>query len=214
MSIASDLATLGDGPTPGSPALAYLTSTRLAALVSAVRGLARGDNIQSGIGVIRKSVSGGVILSAKPAKGGGGGTAVSSTAFDVDVAVSGEGYRLSVAPGTVNGLLPQNYDITYTTGAASDCVFLLLTGTVANGGIVSATLSFSASVADQIPPNAEMPPSSFSWTLGMLVAGKWHKLVNGSLVVMPTEVFRTSKSSYLPGELPYKPWYAWAVTYS
>lgn len=212
MGLQTDLNTLGDGPTPGTSVAAYWNPDRVRALISVVRSLSRGDNIKGGLGMLRQSVADGVILSTRPTRSSSAAT--TSNAFDVEVAPSGEGYRLSVAPGTVNGLLPQNYDITYTTGAASDCVFLLLTGTVANGGIVSATLSFSASVADQIPPNAEMPPSSFSWTLGMLVAGKWHKLVNGSLVVMPTEVFRTSKSSYLPGELPYKPWYAWAVTYS
>lgn len=212
MGLQTDLSTLGDGPTPGTPVAAYWTSDRVRALISLVRGLSRGDNIKSGLGLRSTSVADGVILSARPSRGSSVSTP--SNAFDVEVVASGEGYRLSVLPGLINGILPSNYDITHTTSDATTSVFLLLTGTVANGGIVSATLSFGTTVASQVTPNAGMPPSSFAWTLGMLVAGKWYKLVAGSLSVTPKEVFRTAKTQYLPGELPYEPWYTWSVSFA
>lgn len=212
MGLQTDLSTLGDGPTPGTPVAAYWTSDRVRALISLVRGLSRGDNIKSGLGLRSTSVADGVILSAQPSRGSSVSTP--SNAFDVEVTPSGEGYRLSVLPGLINGILPSNYDIVHTTSDAAQCVFLLLTGTVANGGIVSATLSFGSTVAPQVTPNEGMPPSAFSWTLGMLVAGKWYKLVAGSLTVTPKEVFRTAKTQYLPGELPYEPWYTWNVTFA
>jgi hypothetical protein len=212
MGLQSDLSTLGDGPTPGTPVAAYWTSDRVRALISLVRGLSRGDNIKGGFGMLRQSVADGVILSTRPTRSSSAAT--TSNAFDVEVTPSGEGYRLSVLPGLINGILPSNYDITHTTSNAAQCVFLLLTGTVANGGIVSATLSFGSTVAPQVTPNEGMPPSDFSWTLGMLVAGKWYKLVAGSLTVTPKEVFRTAKTQYLPGELPYEPWYTWDVSFA
>lgn len=212
MGLQTDLSILGDGPTPGTPVAAYWTSDRVRALLSLVRSLARGDNIKGGLGLLRTSVADGVILSSRPSRGSS--TPTISNAFDVEVVASGEGYRLSVLPGLINGILPSNYDITYNTNAPSENVFLLLTGTVANGGIVSAMLSFGTEVAPQVTPNAGMPPNSFAWTLGMLVAGKWCKLVAGSLSVVPKEVFRTAKTQYLPGELPYEPWYTWDVAFA
>lgn len=212
MGLQTDLNTLGDGPTPGTSVAAYWNPDRVRALISVVRSLSRGDNIKGGLGMLRQSVADGVILSTRPTRSSSAAT--TSNAFDVEVTPSGKGYRLSVLPGLINGILPSNYDIVHTTSDAAQCVFLLLTGTVANGGIVSATLSFGSTVAPQVTPNEGMPPGAFSWTLGMLVAGKWYKLVAGSLTVVPKEVFRTAKTSYLPGELPYEPWYTWSVSFA
>lgn len=198
--------------TAGTPLMDALTVARINAIQDAIKQLWSGENLRSGGNMqIVPSANGPTINSL--ALGGdnisniiGGG----SEAFDVKVEpIIGGGYRLKVMPGTINGLLPTNYDIEYTT--ATDC-FLLLSMTTLNGEVASATLSFGTEVAPVITSQASMPPPEFSYTLGMLVAGTWYKTVGGSLTAVPVEVFRVAKTEYTPGSLPYEPYYSWSIS--
>ncbi len=201
--------------TAGTPLMDALTVARINAIQDAIKQLWSGENLRSGGNMqIVPSANGPTINSL--ALGGdnisniiGGG----NTAFDVDVTASGFGYRLDVHPGTVNGLLPTNYNLSHTTASTSDVVYLVLNCTVANGAVSAATLAFAADPADPVGSQLAAPPGAFAWTLGLLIAGKWYKLVAGSLMATPQELFRVAKLSFSPGELPYDAYYTWAVAY-
>ena len=195
----------------GTPILDTLTVARINAIQDAIKQLWSGENLRSG-GNIQIVASGNGPTINSLALGGdnisniiGGG----SDAFNVTVEPIEGGYLLKVMPGTINGLLPTNYSIEYTT--AADC-FLLLSMTTLNGEVASATLSFGTEVAPVITSQASMPPPEFSYTLGMLVAGTWYKTVGGSLTAVPVEVFRVAKTEYTPGSLPYEPYYSWSIS--
>lgn len=197
--------------TAGKPVTDCLTVTRMNAIQDVIRQLWAGENLRSGGNVMVVPSGNGPTINVLAGGDGGssGSVSTSSTAFDVKVEVVAEGYKLTVMPGTINGLLPTNYFIEYVT--AVDC-FLLLSMTTLNGEVASATLSFGTEVAPVITSQASMPPPEFSYTLGMLVAGKWYKTVGGSLTAVPIEVFRVAKTEYTPGSLPYEPYYSWSIS--
>lgn len=197
--------------TAGKSVTDCLTVTRMNAIQDAIRALWAGENLRSGGNVMVVPSANGPTINSLALGGDnisniiGGG----SDAFNVTVEPIEGGYLLKVMPGTINGLLPTNYSIEYTT--AADC-FLLLSMTTLNGEVASATLSFGTEVAPVITSQASMPPPEFSYTLGMLVAGTWYKTVGGSLTAVPVEVFRVAKTEYTPGSLPYEPYYSWSIS--
>ena len=199
----------------GTPILDTLTVTRMNAIQDVIRQLWAGENLRSGGNVMVVPSANGPTVNVLAGGSGGGTTPAASenTAFDVDVTASGSGYRLDVHPGTVNGLLPTNYNLTHTTASTAEVVYLVLNCTVVNGAISSATLAFETAPADPVGSQVAAPPGAFAWTLGLLIAGKWYKLVAGSLMATPQELFRVAKPSFSPGELPYDAYYTWAVAY-
>lgn len=196
----------------GVPLTDALSVNRINAIQDLLRLLWAGENIRSGGNVQIVPSANGPSVNVLAGGGTPSSAPASSSAFDVDVTPYGSGYRLTVKPGTINGLLPSNYSITHTTASQSASVFLLLTAETVNGEVSNASLSFADTIAPHIVAAAAMPPSSFAWTLGMLVGGKWYKLVGGSLAATPAEVFRVAKSDYVPGALPYEAYYTWRVT--
>lgn len=201
--------------TAGTPLMDALTVARINAIQDAIKQLWAGENIRSGGNVMVVPSGNGPTVNVLA--GGGSGSSTPSvpvnTAFDVDVTASGLGYRLDVHPGTINGLLPTNYNLSHTTASTSDVVYLVLNCTVANAAVSAATLAFAAGPADPVGSKLAAPPGAFAWTLGLLIAGKWYKLVAGSLMATPQELFRVAKPSFSPGELPYDAYYTWAVAY-
>jgi len=147
-----------------------------------------------------------------PVAGGGGGAVV----YPFDVISAGTS-SFTVQPGTLNGLLPSNYNSTFTL-STSTTYYLQLAATASNGQITGATLSFVTSAPAAIPTNMGQPPTSFDYMLGILITngaggGTWFRTIGpGSLNAAGQECFRTSKSSPSPGTLPYDIWYTWVLT--
>lgn len=198
--------------TAGKSITDCLTVTRMNAIQDAIRALWAGENLRSGGNVmVVPSANGPTVNVLVGGSDSGGGSIGSRSAFDVKVTPQPPGFLLEVKPGTIGGILPSNYNLTYTTATETESVFLIVTATATNGAVSSATLSFSATIADPIGTELSIPPSPFSVTLGVLVGGRWHRLTAGSVTAIPSETFRVAKGSYAPGELPYEAYYTWDI---
>ncbi len=149
------------------------------------------------------------ILSPPP---GGGGAPATAYPFDVTFDTSGDPRDTFVRPGTINGVLPSNYDDVFSL-AAVGVHYLVLTVTASDGEIASAVLSFDGSPPAGIPTIQGQPPTSFAYLLGVVVDLTWYRTIGpGSLAAAGLEVFRVSKTAPAPGTLPYDIWYTWNIT--
>lgn len=143
---------------------------------------------------------------------GGGGTPPTELPFDVSFDTAGDPRDTFVRPGTINGVLPTNFDDTFSL-AASGVYYLVLNVTASDGEIASATLSFDGSPPAGIPTLQGQPPTAFAYLLGVVVDLVWYRTIgNGSLAAAGSEVFRVSKTSPSPGTLPYDIYYTWVIT--
>ena len=194
----------------GTPILDTLTVARINAIQDLLRQLWAGENVRSGGNVFVMPSANGPTINVLA--GGSGGSSVGGPApFDVLVTRQSPGFRLDVLPGTVGGILPSNYALTYTTATEAESVFLVATAAATNGVVSSVSLDFRSTVADPIGNSLSVPPSPFSVTLGVLVAGKWYRLTAGSITAIPVEVFRVAKQSFALGEIPYEAYYTWKL---
>lgn len=143
---------------------------------------------------------------------GGGSTPATTYPFDVSFGTSGDPRDTFVQPGTINGLLPSNYDDVFSL-AASGVYYLTLTVTASDGEVASAVLSMEAAPPAGVPTIQGQPPTSFAYLLGVIVDLVWYRTIGlGSLAAAGAEVFRVSKTSPAPGTLPYDIYYTWNVT--
>jgi hypothetical protein len=143
---------------------------------------------------------------------GGGSTPAATYPFDVSFSGSANPRDTLVQPGTINGVLPTNYDTVFSL-AAVGVYYLVLTVTALDGEIASAVLSMDASPPAGVPTILGQPPTSFAYLLGVIVDLVWYRTIGpGSLAAAGAEVFRVSKTSPSPGTLPYDIYYTWNVT--
>jgi hypothetical protein len=206
--------------TPGTPIPKAVSSTRLNAIMGAIRALARGENIQSGYGVLlSRNATGGVVINSAAramAGGGGGGTSV-NLPFDVTFSSGTDvsNATATIRPGTLNGLLPASI-LTTTVLNKTGTHYLVLTGTAANGQINSCSVAFASSPPAPMPVLLGQPPTSFSYLIGMAVgdgsALTWYRTAgSGSLFADGSEVFRVPKTTPAPGTLPYDIYWTWVI---
>lgn len=198
---------------PGDSLFEVCSAERINAIQSLLGRLWAGENINSGGNVFVMPSGNGPTINVLAGGGGNGSSALSGEngPFGVKVTKQAPGYLLEVRPGTFGGLLPSNYNLTYTTATEAESVFLIATATATNGVVSSVTLSFSPTIADPIGTSLSIPPSPFSVTLGVLLAGKWYRLTAGSVSAVPAETFRVAKETFALGEIPYDAYYTWNI---
>lgn len=144
--------------------------------------------------------------------GGGGGGSPTVEPFDVsfDTPMSGT-VNASFSPGTVNGLLPSNYNTPININVTGT-YYAVISLTASGGQITGAVLSLPTAAPAAIPVNMGQPPLSFDFLIGIIVDSVWYRTIgSGSLTAAGKEVFRTSKTSPAPGTLPYDIWYSWLM---
>lgn len=142
---------------------------------------------------------------------GGGGSDLQP--FDVVLSGSGASMSAVVRPGTLNGILPTNYDTIFTPLDDSLVYFVTLSATATDGEIGTCTLSFPTTAPAGIPTNLGQPPTAFDYLLGVVSLGVWFRAIGpGSLTAVGQEMFRIDKVSPAPGTLPYEIYYSWAMS--
>lgn len=142
---------------------------------------------------------------------GGGGS--SAQPFDVELSGSGASMSAVVLPGTINGILPTNYDATFTPLDDTLVYFVTLSVTANDGEIASALLSFPTAAPAGIPTVLGEPPTTFDYLLGIVALGVWYRTLGpGSITAVGQEMFRIDKTAPAPGTLPYEIYYSWALS--
>lgn len=204
-SVAKNVKLMGENIRPGQKLTEALSSQRMNAIMDAIRGLLRGDNI-SGPGLRKRQTSDGVVLTVT-AEGGGRSSRLPAP-FDITIS----GTKATFRAGTVNNVLPTNY-LTGVTVPTTGTRYLILTVTTSSGQATSAVFSASSTAPTAIAPAAGIPPSTFTVLIGVLIDGTAVKVWgDGNIQALPVESFRVDKATPVAGALPYTIYYTWELS--
>ena len=198
---------------PSRPLLKEISADRLNAILSEIKkNRPRGER---GI-TVRQSGDATYIGLASSARGT---TTTTTHPFQISSTQDpdNEGqYLVTVLPGTLNNLLPDNL---LDNGAlqtfpanASSLSYIVLTGT-------SDGKQFNSCLIESVaqPPEAQTPvafglPETISFLLGVVYGSTVYQVATDNIEVTGKEQYVASKSSALePGELPYTIYYVWAA---
>ena len=119
-----------------------------------------------------------------------------------------EKFRVNI--GTINGILPSNWNATFTTPTSS-VEFLLLTLTTASGEITGATLSLNASAPSTENITIDTPPTSHEFVIAA-IGNRTHSPVwTGNLFATTVEAYRASKTGTGVGDEPFSRYWRWQI---
>ena len=126
---------------------------------------------------------------------------------------TGSGATVKFQPGTISGALPSNMFSSFSCNLIPTYYLMAACSSSDGSTINSSTLSF-LQTSPSTPPasTASSAPSSFSFPLGVLVAGTFYNLYSRSVIVSSKEVLRTDKTEPSALELPYTSYWNWVVT--
>jgi hypothetical protein len=141
---------------------------------------------------------------------GGGGTVTTTYPFDITVNVSAGTFTL--VTGTVNGIVPNNINNTFTISTVGTR-YVYITCSAINGVFTGCTINVGSSQPAPIGTNIAYPQNSFNIPIHVVVNGTAFRVINRtSLQVLSKEVFRVQKSMFTPDTLPYDSYYTWSVS--
>ncbi len=140
---------------------------------------------------------------------GGLGASPSVPPFRVQVdATTGD---LTIAYGTLNGLIPTNIGSPFNAPAGVTRYFNL-NGTASSGVMTSCTVSLDAAAPAAIGTSLGFPPNTFSFPLYVIVDRVPFRVVaNTSFQAVVFEAFRVQKVMTTPDMLPYDSYYSWRL---
>lgn len=142
---------------------------------------------------------------------GAGGSSNAPCPFDMTLTAEGSNYRLTIYPGTINGIVPDNYlsGILISQGGAH---YIYASCTTSNGSITSATLEAYSIPQTPSLPTINYPPSTLKILIGIIIGSTEYRVANCSnFTVSSVEVFRLSKASPVQGMMPYDIYYNWNI---
>lgn len=141
----------------------------------------------------------------------GAGSETGPCPFDISLRGEGTNYRLTIYPGLVNGLLPDNY-LSGILIPNNGEHYIYLVCTSSNGNITSVTLQAYSTPQQPSLPTLGYPPSSLRILMGIVIGSTSYKIATCSnYAVESEESFRLQKASPVIGMLPYDIYYNWRV---
>jgi hypothetical protein len=196
---------------PQRPLLRELSADRLNTILTEIRrNKPKGER---GI-TVRQSGDGTYIgLAASPGKGGPAPTRqpwdlIARVDPDADPEDENPPYKIRVQPGTLNGILPSNWDEEFTaqpTGLHYAKAVITTDGEAITG--LSIEIDTSAPAIQE--PQLFSVDSEIELTFGLFYEGQTFRVIApGSLILSPVPYLVTDKASPQPGELAYQ------ITYS
>lgn len=131
---------------------------------------------------------------------------------NIPFTVTMAGTTVSVANGTLNGLIPTNISSTFSAVAGATR-YLVLNVTATDGVITGSTLSLDSSAPAAYGTRLGFPPNTFSIPLYVIISLVPYRLIGqGSLNATSVEAFRVQKVMTTPDMLPYDSYYTWQLT--
>ena len=124
--------------------------------------------------------------------------------------------RVTVAPGTLDGILPFNYINAYRDGLSLVPRFALIVLQVTTDG--KRTTSYQINTTDmqlEAPqPTSPLAPNFYSWPIGVVENGTLSRLIgNSSLVSRAIEVTREVRATTIDVASPgYESYFSWSVS--
>jgi len=165
--------------------------------------------IQSGVGYSFSRNAGGTTLSITAPNKAGQTQVQEVCPFDVTTAVTASGQDVSLALGTINGLMPSNNFDTINT-STSGKKFVVINCDSNGKNVTSASWAIQDSAP--VPPLAtvDVAPATF----GILVAGisgssVYKAIPCGSIVARVSPSIQEDRDNYVIGERNYNQYYSW-----
>ena len=144
--------------------------------------------------------------------------AISRPPFDMVLRASTKtSYFCTIAPGTLNGMLAQNYASCYSNGLTVTEGMLILLNVTSDGRQISSYTITATPTPVQVPqPTSPLAPTTFKWPIGIVLDGQVKRLIgNSSLVARAVETVRQTKSIISDIASPgYDSFYSWIVSNS
>jgi hypothetical protein len=195
---------------PNRPLLRELSADRLNTILQEIkRNKPKGER---GITVRQDGTGTYIGLAASLPRGGGGTIASALHPFQIFSRENPDNenqYIVTVRPGTINGVVPSNWDIEEEI-AEDQLNYVILDVTAASNGIVSCEISLATT-----QPSGEMAPvqwglpTEFSVVLGLVENGQVWQIVADNLSYQSSKRITTTVEAPGLGELPYANWYVW-----
>lgn len=193
-----------------------LTASRINAMQDVIRAVARGETIKGGVGVGKRTVAEGVLITVDVPPAQGPSVPAGPQPFDVSFTpIDSTTQYAHMRPGTMNGIIPDNHNFNIPQYKSGYVYYLKLVVTMSGTplSVSNLTTSFDNTAPTGIPTTAGGPPTSWSYLVGAVVEGVWYRTIGpGSLVAIPAESYRVSQSSPTPGTLPYTIYYTMDVS--
>lgn len=143
--------------------------------------------------------------------GGSGTAAVTSHPFKITSTPNENGYTITVAAGTINGVLPTNWNISESI-SQDQLKYCVLNVSASSNRITNCSLSLDSS-----PPTSEMQPvkwglpSTFQVLIGLIYNSQTYNTIITSISYQAIKRITTEKQTIEVGEIPYDNWYVWQL---
>ena len=175
-------------------------------------GLNYGTVIGRGGGGARFYGQGNIFLNSA----GGASTSPNPFAISVQRDPRGGGTRIKVRPGTINGMLPENWDDAARKGliATPSSTSYVVLDLKSDGVILtSAKLLMDSNLSPQTP-RLGLAPTEFRWPIAVVSPTTSYSLVNSSLTAVVMEASRRLVGGAAQEDFGYNIEYIWAVSSS
>lgn len=143
------------------------------------------------------------------------GARATATTYPLDLTLTDAGSTFTgkFRPGTVNGLIPDNY-LSLTGISKTGTVYIGIVCTLANAAIQTATLATGAVWLDGMPTSMGVPPTNVNILTHVIVDGTIFRVLGpGNPWLTPAAIFETDKAGPLsPGEKSTDIWYTYNLT--
>jgi len=145
-------------------------------------------------------------------------TASETCPFDASLQADGANYKITVQPGTLNGLYATNYadslsfDSTTLTVGATATSNVVLSVTTDGKQVTAHTIEMQANVT-AMSPTTPLAPTSFKWPIAHIISGTVYKTIGcGSLVATVKENVRVTKSPTTAEDNAFDIYYYWTLS--
>jgi len=116
--------------------------------------------------------------------------------FGITLRYINDAYQMSIAAGSVNGIIPSNMFTTFNLGGSvAGTTYIGIDVTSSSGTIQSASISVGSSPFTGQAPTANFPPASFVIPMGVIVDGVTYNLLGRNWVNATSSVVYTSIDS-------------------
>jgi hypothetical protein len=129
--------------------------------------------------------------------------------FGITLRYINDAYQMSIAAGSVNGIIPSNMFTTFNLGGSvAGTTYIGINVTSNSGTIQSASISVGSSPFTGQAPTANFPPASFVIPMGVIVDGVTYNLLGRNWVNATSSVVYTSIN---PSSGTLTNYYVWTI---
>jgi hypothetical protein len=196
----------------GRPLLSEITADKLNRILTEIR---RNRPVVTAPLSARVTQDGTCISLPKAFTAGASSTTATRQPWDLVITTDPESeseppaYLVSVRPGTLNGILPSNWNIEQPIEADDEDLYYAKAVIATDGqDITGVTIEIDTTAPEIATAGLFSVPASIDYLFGLYQSGQVYRVIGGGHIVLSPEVWLTvERVGALPGELPYELYY-------